>query len=92
MTVALGVRRRIPSPGVDGTPLHHYTTTPLHLLKEIVEKISTPLAKVFNLSLEEGVVPSEWKEANITLLIKKGSKNMSENYVPVTFPIGIGND
>ena len=46
------------SPGVDGIPPK--------LLKEIVEQISTPLAKLFNLSLEEGIVPSEWKEANIT--------------------------
>ena len=41
------------------------------MLREIVEQISTPLAKVFNLSLEEGIVPSEWKEANITPLFKK---------------------
>ena len=27
------------------------------LLKEIVEQISTPLAKVSNLSIEEGIVP-----------------------------------
>ena len=52
------------SPGVDGIPPK--------LLNEIVEQISTPLAKCFNLSLEEGIVPSEWKEANITSLSKKG--------------------
>ena len=51
------------SPGVDGIPPKQQ--------KEIVEQISTPLAKVFNLSLEEGIVPSEWKEANITPLFKK---------------------
>ena len=45
------------SPGVDGIPPE--------LLLEIVEQISRPLATVFNLSLEEGVVPLEWKEANI---------------------------
>ena len=45
---------------------------------------STPLAKVFNLSLKEGIVPSEWKEANITPLFKKGSKNKPENYRPVS--------
>ena len=28
-------------------------------------RISIPLAKVFNLSLKEGVIPFEWKEANI---------------------------
>ena len=54
------------------------------LLKEIVDQISTPLAKLFNLSLEEGIVPSEWKEANITLLFKKGSRNKPENYRPVS--------
>ena len=37
---------------------------PPKLLKEIVGQISTPLAKLFNLSLEE------WKEANITTLFK----------------------
>ena len=57
---------------------------PPKLLKEIVEQISTPLAKVFNLSLEEGIVPSEWKEANITPLFKMGSRNKPENYRPVS--------
>ena len=58
------------SPGVDGIPPK--------LLKEIVEQISTPLANLFYLSLEEGMVPSEWKEANITPLFKK-----PDNYRPV---------
>ena len=64
------------SPGVDGIPPK--------LLKEIVEQISTLLTKVFNFSLEEGIIPSEWKEANITLLFKKGSRNKSENDRPVS--------
>ena len=64
------------SPGFDGIPPK--------LLKEIVEQISTPLAIFFNLSLEEGIVPSEWKEANITPLFKKGSRNKPENYRPVS--------
>ena len=51
------------SPGVDGIPPK--------LLLEIVEQISIPLATVFNLSLEEGIVPLEWKEANIIPLFKK---------------------
>ena len=36
------------------------------------------------MSLEEGIVPSEWKEANITPLFKKGSRNKPENYRPVS--------
>ena len=55
------------SPAVDGIPPK--------LLKEIVEQISTPLAKFFTVSLEEGVVPLGWKQANITPLFKKGSRN-----------------
>ena len=44
----------------------------------------TPLAHVFNLSLQEGIVPLEWKEANIIPLFKKGSGNKSVNYRPVS--------
>ena len=47
-------------------------------------QISTPLAKVFNLSLEEGIVLSEWKEANVTPIFKKGSRNKPDNYRPVS--------
>ena len=64
------------SPGVDGIPPK--------LLMETVEQISIPLARVFNLSLNEGVVPFEWKEANIIPLFKNGSRNKSENYRPVS--------
>ena len=64
------------TPGVDGIPPK--------LLMETVEQISIPLARVFNLSLKEGVVPFEWKEANIIPLFKKGSRNKSENYRPVS--------
>ena len=66
------------SPGVDGIPPK--------LLMETVEQISTciPLPRVFNLSLDEGVVPFEWKEANIIPLFKKGSRNKPNNYRPVS--------
>ena len=57
---------------------------PPKLLMETVEHISIPLTRVFNLSLKEGVVPVEWKEANIIPLFKKGSRNKSENYRPVS--------
>ena len=39
---------------------------------------------VFNLSIKAGVVPFEWKEANIIPLFKKGSRNKLENYRPVS--------
>ena len=52
------------SPGVDG--ISH------KILNETVEQISTPLAHVFNMSLQEGIVPLEWKEAKKIPLFKKG--------------------
>ena len=64
------------SPGVDGIPPK--------LLMETVQRISTPLARVFKLSLKEGAVPFEWKEANTNPLFKKGSRNKSDNYRPVS--------
>ena len=35
------------------------------------------------MSLQEGIVPLEWKEANIVPLLKNGSRNKSVNYRPV---------
>ena len=64
------------SPGVDGLSPK--------ILKETVEQISKPLAHVFNMSLQEGIVPLEWKEANIIPLFKKGSRNKSVDYRPVS--------
>ncbi len=64
------------SPGVDGISPK--------ILKEIVEQISMPLAHVFNMSLHEGIVPLERKEANIIPLFRKGSRNKSVNYRPVS--------
>ena len=64
------------SPGVDGISPK--------ILKETVEQISTPLAHVFNMSLQEGIVPLEWKEANMIPLFKKSSRNKSVNYRPVS--------
>ena len=51
---------------------------PQKLLMETVKQISIPLAGVFNLTLKEGVVPFEWKEANIIPLVIKSSRNQSD--------------
>ena len=64
------------SPGVDGISPE--------ILNETVEQISTPLAHVFNMSLHDGIVPFEWKEAKSIPLFKKGSRNKSANYRSVS--------
>ena len=64
------------APGPDGI-------TPL-LLKELSAEAAPALAMIFNKSLDEGVVPEDWKEANVTPIFKKGSKSVPGNYRPVS--------
>ena len=35
------------------------------LLKETIESITTPVAKIFNKSMEDSKLPHRWKSANI---------------------------
>jgi len=69
-------------PGNDG-----FTT---EFLKKLASGISEPLAMIYNKSLLEGVVPHEWKQANITPLFKKGSKSEPGNYRPVSLTSYLG--
>lgn len=64
------------SPGPDG--LHP------RVLKELANELAEPLALVFQKSLNEGILPSDWKEAQITPLFKKGDKSSPGNYRPVS--------
>ena len=48
-------------------------------LRKLLSKLVHHLRKCLTCHLEEGMVPSEWKEANITPLFKKGSRNKPEN-------------
>ena len=47
-----------------------------HLLK--------PLTHLFNLSLKTGVIPQDWRDADVVPLFKKGSKRKCENYRPIS--------
>ena len=59
------------APGPDGI-----TTT---ILKELAEEISPILTIMFQSSLDTGILPSDWKDANVTPIFKKG-----EYYDPAT--------
>jgi len=39
---------------------------------------------IFKKSLSETCIPDDWKSANITPIYKKGSRNLAENYRPVS--------
>jgi len=54
------------------------------ILKECHDILATPLAIIFNKSLDEGVVVEDWKIANVTPIFKKGSVSKVENYRPIS--------
>src|SRR6267154_2524046 len=53
-------------------------------LNEVADVIRYPLTKIFRKSLESGLVPSDWKQANVCAIFKKGQKISLENYRPVS--------
>ena len=54
------------------------------ILKECAISLSEPLARLFNLSLAQGVFPSCWKIANVIPIFKKEIKNNASNYRPIS--------
>ena len=60
------------SPGPEGWPLL--------TLKETAEQICTPLSILFNKSLESGILPQDWKSAQVTPIFKKGNRHSPNNY------------
>ena len=55
-----------------------------HLLKECASSIAKHLASIFQESLSQGQIPSDWKLANVCPIFKKGSRNLASNYRPVS--------
>ena len=54
------------------------------LLRECQEELILPLKLLFNKSMQEGIVPSLWKCANVTPIFKKGNKCEAGNYRPIS--------
>jgi len=73
---AIGEFKPHKSPGIDGK-----TSTYALKTKEILAK---PLKFLFNSSLKNNIIPSDWKRANITPIFKNGDKSKVENYRPVS--------
>jgi hypothetical protein len=54
------------------------------ILIELKEELAIPLCIIFNKSLNEGIVTSDWKLANVTPMFKKGNKDSPGNYCPIS--------
>ena len=50
------------------------------LLHECADELAIPLDMICRLSVQSGVFPSVWKQANVVPVYKKGSKKLPENY------------
>ena len=54
------------------------------ILKELSHEITIPLQIIFKKSLEEGKLPKIWKTAEVIPLHKKGRRDLTENYRPIS--------
>ena len=54
------------------------------VLKELASEIAPALTLLYQTSLNTGVIPSEWKIANVTPVFKKGERSKPENYRPIS--------
>ena len=54
------------------------------ILHELSDVLAKPLTILFQKSLQESMVPEEWKKSNVTPIFKKGTKSSTSNYRPVS--------
>ena len=57
---------------------------PPRVLKEVSENLAIPQSILFNKSLEKGLIPADWKQAEVVAVFKKGTKSDPGNYRPVS--------
>ena len=51
-----------------------------HILFELRTVIVTKLRLLFERSLSEGIVPTDWRSSIVSVIHKKGRKDLVENY------------
>ena len=54
------------------------------VLKEMANVIAPILTEIFRKSYDSGIIPEDWKTANITPVFKKGKRSDAANYKPIS--------
>ena len=57
---------------------------PSFVLKAVGDDLSPFLTRLFQASLDQGIVPQDWKDASVVPLFKKGERHIAANYRPVS--------
>ena len=57
---------------------------PSFFVKRCSSSLIEPLFMIFNLSLQHCSIPLQWKQAIVIPVFKKGSRNRSQNYRPIS--------
>ena len=52
-------------------------------LREVAAEITEPLTYLYNFSLQSGLIPSDWKQSNVTAVYKQGPCDDPSNYRPI---------
>ena len=60
------------------------------VLKEVRNEVSPFLAKIFNTSMRTRCVPSDWREAEVTPIFKKGDPSQPSNHRPISLTSIVG--
>ena len=55
-----------------------------HFIKIAFPVISYTLCKIYNMSIESGIIPDSWKLARVTPIFKNGSTENRSNYRPIS--------
>lgn len=54
------------------------------VLNTCAEELSQSLTNIFQFSIDNGTLPPDWLNANVSPIFKKGDRHLAENYRPVS--------
>ena len=57
---------------------------PNFILKTCASELAPAITEIFQLSLDTGTLPEDWRNANISPVFKKGNRHIASNYRPIS--------